>query len=49
MHNQEVPLKTLDSTTISISDWDAGTFVFTNTTGSVDVTYINYENITLTN
>lgn len=35
-------------TTITISDWNAGTFVFTNTTGPSDVTYAISENITLT-
>jgi hypothetical protein len=49
MHNQEAPLKTSDSITISITDWNAGTFVFTNTTGPTDITYVNYEYITLTN
>lgn len=49
MHNQEAPLKTLDSTTITISDWNAGTYVCINTTGPADVTYVISENITLTN
>ncbi len=49
MLNQEVPLKILDSLTITISDWNAGMFVCTNTTAPVDVTYVISENITLTN
>lgn len=49
MHNQEIPLKTFDSLTITISDWNAGTFVFTNNTENLDVTYAVSENITLTN
>jgi hypothetical protein len=32
--------------TTTISDLNAGTFVFTNTTGPKDITYINYEYIT---
>ena len=35
--------------TITISDINAGTFIFTNTTGTTDVTYVITENITLTN
>lgn len=49
MPNQETPLKTFDSLTITISDWNAGTFVFTNNSGTTDVTYVISENITLTN
>jgi len=49
MNNLEVPLKTSGSVTISISDWNAGTFVFTNNSGSTDTTYVITENITLTN
>jgi hypothetical protein len=36
-------------TTVTISDLNAGTFIFTNTTGPTDVTYIVTENVTLTN
>ena len=61
MHNQEVPSKTSDSQgdvplyeTITISDWNAGTYVFTNTTGDVrfdvtDMTHPINQNFTLTN
>lgn len=49
MHNQETPLKTSGSTTITISDSNAGTFVFSNSTGTLDTTYVITENITLTN
>lgn len=49
MHNQEAPLKTSDSTTITISDWNVGTYVCINTTGPTDITYVISENITLTN
>jgi hypothetical protein len=49
MHNQEVPLKTLDSSTITISDINAGTFVCTSITEQCDITYVITENITLTN
>lgn len=49
MHNQETHLGTSGSTTITISDWNAGTFVFSNNTGIPDVTYVISENITLTN
>lgn len=36
-------------TTITISDINAGTFTFTNTTGCSDITYIVTEDVTLTN
>ena len=35
--------------TITISDVNAGTFIFTNTTGPSDVTYVTGNDITLTN
>lgn len=37
------------TTTITISDVNAGTYVNTNTTGPSIVTYVITENITLTN
>jgi hypothetical protein len=55
MHNQEVHLKILDNNehmlTTTISDWDAGNFVFTNDTGDVkfDVTHLLNQNYILTN
>jgi hypothetical protein len=49
MHNQEVPLKISGSSTITISDYNVGTYVCTSTAGSADVTYVISENITLTN
>jgi uncharacterized protein YodC (DUF2158 family) len=49
MHNQEVPLKTSGSSTITISDVNAGTYVCINTTGPADLTYVISENIILTN
>ena len=36
-------------TTITLSDLNAGTYVFTNTTGPSDITYIVTEDVTLTN
>jgi len=36
-------------TTITLSDLNAGTYVFTNTTGPSDITYIVAEDVTLTN
>jgi hypothetical protein len=36
-------------TTITLSDLNAGTFIFTNTTGPSDITYIVTEDVTLTN
>jgi hypothetical protein len=40
----------MDNTyTVTISDWNAGTFIFTNTTGRNDITYTVGDNITLTN
>jgi len=38
MHNQEIPLKILDNT--SISDWNAGNFVYTNSTADITYTFI---------
>jgi hypothetical protein len=35
--------------TITISDWNAGTYVGINTTATPSVTYVISENITLTN
>lgn len=35
--------------TITISDFNAGTFIFTNTTGPTDITYTVVEDVTLTN
>lgn len=35
--------------TITISDFNAGTFSYINTTGPAGVTYVITENITLTN
>jgi hypothetical protein len=40
----------MNTTTVTLSDWNAGTYVFTNTTGGpTNVTYVTPENITLTN
>ena len=36
-------------TTITISDWNVGTYVCTTTEGHCNVTYVITENITLTN
>ena len=36
-------------TTVTFSDLNAGTFIFTNTTGPSDITYIVTEDVTLTN
>jgi hypothetical protein len=61
MHNQEVPSKISDDKvdvpiyeTITISDWNAGTYIVTNTTDDVrfdttDMTHPINQNYTLTN
>lgn len=36
-------------TTITISDWNAGTYICTSTTQPCNITYVITENITLTN
>ena len=36
-------------TTVTLSDLNAGTFIFTNTTGPSDITYTVTEDVTLTN
>ena len=49
MPNQEAHSKILDSQTTSISDYNAGTYVCITITDLSDVTYVNYEYVTLTN
>ena len=45
MLNQETPLKILDN--ISLSDWNAGVFVYTNATSNIKIIYAMSDDLAL--